>query len=79
MCKTDTINSLLVIPRLALVFIFTPASQQTNYSTRELLKASYGKHDNYQVKLISRFQFFTNKPICELLSIQQIKWLSYKF
>jgi len=28
-----------------------------NCFTRELLKASYGKHVNYQVKLISHFHF----------------------
>ena len=44
------------------------ASQQINYSTRELIKASYGKHDKSQVKLISHFHYFTNVLICEPLS-----------
>ena len=61
---------------LALVFLLCPASQQINCSTRELLKAPYGKHDNYQVKLISHFQYFINMPICEPLSTKHTKWLS---
>ena len=61
---------------LALVFLLCPASQQINCSTRELLKAPYEKHDNYQVKLINHFQYFTNIPICEPLSTKHTNWLS---
>ena len=75
-CRTETINLLLVILHLALVFLLCPAPQQINCSTRELLKAPYGKHDNYQMKLISHFQYFTNMPICEPLSTKHTKWLS---
>ena len=75
-CRTETINPLLMILHLALVFLLCPASQQINCSTRELLKAPYGKHDNYQVKLISHLQYFTNMPIYESLSTKHIKWLS---
>ena len=52
-----------------------PASQQINCSTREPLKASYGKIKYFS---ISHFQYFTNMHICESLSSKQIKWLSYK-
>ena len=59
-CRTDTINSLLVIPRLALVFIYCIlASQQMNFSTRELLKEQHmANMITYQVKLISYFHIF---------------------
>ena len=52
---------------LTVIFIYCIlASQQINYSTRELIKAPYGKYDKSQVKLISHFHYFTNVPICEL-------------
>ena len=46
-CRTETNNPLLVILRFSSIIYCIPASQQMNFSTRELLKASYGKHDNY--------------------------------
>ena len=49
-CRTDTINSLLVIPCLAIVFILCPTSQQINCSTREPLKASYGKIKYFSIE-----------------------------
>jgi hypothetical protein len=35
-----------------------PASQQIYCSSIELLKAPYGKHNNYRMNLISHLQYF---------------------
>ena len=66
--RTEPIKSLHVVIFFLFSFIIycILASQQINYSTRERSKASYGKHDKSQVKLISHFHYFTNVPICEL-------------
>ena len=76
--RTEPINSLHVIFLFSFIIYCILASQQINYSTRERSKASYGKHDKSQVKLISHFHYFTNVPICELQNMKQTKWLSYK-
>ena len=60
---------------LAIVFILCPVSQQINCSTREPLKASYGKIKYFS---IIHFQYFTNMPICELSNTKRTRWLSYK-
>ena len=49
-CRTETINLLCVILCLAIVFILCPASQQINCSTREPLKASYGKIKYFSIE-----------------------------
>ena len=64
--RTEPIKSLHVIFLFSFIIYCILASQQINYSTRERSKASYGKHDKSQVKLISHFHYFTNVPICEL-------------
>ena len=65
-CRIETNNPLLVILRFSSIIYCIPTSQQMNFSTRELLKAPYGKHDNYQVNLISHFHFFSQ--ICLFVS-----------
>ena len=64
--RIEPIKSLHVIFLFSFIIYCILASQQINYSTRERSKASYGKHDKSQVKLISHFHYFTNVPICEL-------------
>ena len=36
------------------------------------------KQNTFQLNLISHFQYFTNRPICEPLNTKYTKWLSYK-
>ena len=46
-CRTEANNPLLVILHFSSIIYCILATQQMNCSTRELLKSSYGKHDNY--------------------------------
>ena len=45
--RTETIEALLMILRFSSSTSCMPASEQLHCSTREPLKASHGKHDNY--------------------------------
>ena len=78
MCTTEPDNSQLVIIDSCSFISYMSASQQVNCSTREPLKAPYGKQQTINLNLISHFQYFTNVAICELLKKLDLKWLSYR-